>query len=92
MAEASILAQSRDRRSLADLIAWMNAQPRKPGEEPVTYHHRQVRAFLEELRVPLYQGGPRAKVWFYVSDLMEQSPKLAKAFLGTGTTADARAE
>jgi hypothetical protein len=70
------------RASLADLIAWMNAQPRKPGEEPHTYRHREVRQLLEELLdVRLYQRDTGCMLYFHTADLERQAPTLARAFL-----------
>lgn len=94
MAEATspnILAQLRQKRSLAELVAWMNAQPRRPGFDGYKYHHRQVRKMLEEQGVALYQRDSRCKVWFRVDDLKQYAPILAKAFLATPAAA-ARAE
>lgn len=80
-ASGLLIDRLRDRRSIAELVRWMNAQPRRPGEDAVVYRHRKVRALLQEIGLPLYQKGPRCKVYFRESDLEDKAPLLARAFL-----------
>jgi hypothetical protein len=69
-----------DLRPLTDLIDWMNAQPRKPGERRTFWRHENAREQLELLGLRFIQREKGCRLYFRMSDLRDVAPILAGEF------------